>query len=109
MPKKQKKTPAEIAAGLVTSLNETESVLNTFRNIGKYKYRKQVHLSDVELNAKLDEDTASFIRTRSEYETMFYFLENEGLTEKYARFRADVHKEIQKGIKEEEDESKNEN
>ena len=101
MPKKQKgKTIEEIASGLVVSLNETEQVLNTFRNIGKYKYRKQIHLSDVELGAKLDEDTESFIRTRSEYETMFYFLEKEGLMEKYARFRADVHKEIQKGIKE---------
>lgn len=95
------KTVSEIADGLVVALNETEAVLNTFRKIGSYYFRKKIKMSDVELSKQLDEDTASFIRTRSEYETMFYFLEKEGLMEKYVGFRAEVHEEIQKRIKEE--------
>jgi len=99
MAEKQKlKTVAEIADGLVVALNDTEAVLNTFRNIGKYKFRKQIHMSDVELNEKLDADTGSFIRTRSEYEIMFHFLEKKGIMEKYVAFRAEVHAEIQKRV-----------
>ena len=89
------KTTKEIASGLIVALNETEKVLNTFRNIGRPMYRELIKMSDKKLNEKLDADTESFIRTRSEYETMYYFLEKEGLKEKYAAFRAEVHKEIQ--------------
>ena len=100
MAEKQKlKTVEEIADGLVVALNDTESVLNTFRNIGKYEFRKKIHKSDVELNEALDKDTESFIRTRSEYETMYYFLEKRGLMEKYIAFRAEVHAAIQERIK----------
>ena len=100
MATKQKlKTVEEIADGLVVALNDTESVLNTFRNIGKYEFRKKIHKSDVELQETLDKDTESFIRTRSEYETMFHFLEKKGLMEKYIAFRAEVHAAIQEKIK----------
>lgn len=104
MEKKKAKTVKEIANGLIVSLNETEAVLNTFRNVWKKKFRKQIDLSDKELTKRMNEDTESFIRTRSEYETMYYFLERKGLLEEYAKFRASVHKEIQKRFKESPDE-----
>jgi hypothetical protein len=97
--KEKRKTVEEIASDLVVALNETESVLNTFRNIGNFYFRDRIRMSDKELKEKLDADTGNFIRTRSEYETMYYFLEARGLMEKYAAFRAEVHAAIQAKIK----------
>jgi hypothetical protein len=96
--KQKLKTVDEIANSLVVSLTNVEEALNIFRRIGKYKFRKEIHLSDVELEAQLDKDTESFVRTQSEYETMFHFLEKRGLLEKYAEFRAEVHAAIQARI-----------
>lgn len=93
--KQKLKTVEEIASGLVVALNDTEAVLNTFRNVGSFYFRNKIRMSDKELKESLDEDTAIFIKTRSEYETMYYFLEKKGLMEKYAEFRAEVHAAIQ--------------
>jgi len=100
--KEKKETVDEIADGLVKSLTETEGVLKTFRKIGSYYFRKKIQMSDVELTKQLDADTESFIRTQSEYWTMFYFLKRKNLLEKYAKFRGEVHAVIQCKMQEEE-------
>jgi len=93
--KEKHETTEEIADGLVKSLTETEGVLKTFRQIGSYYFRKKIQMSDVELTKQLDTDTESFIRTQSEYWTMFYFLKGNNLLEKYAKFRGEIHAIIQ--------------
>lgn len=92
--KKTPPTPAEVAKGVIESIANTEDFLIMLRKIGEYKYRKLIHLSDIELTEKLDTETTNMLTVAREYYLMFDFLHRTKSVEAYMVFRSQVMREL---------------
>lgn len=64
----------EIVAGCLESVASAESFLETLKQVGSYKYRKQIHLSDVELAQLLNENITAQLRVVRDYYLIWTFI-----------------------------------
>jgi len=84
-----------IVDGLLESVSKTESFLDLLRKIGKYDFRKNIHLSDVELTNMLNENITAQLCAAREYFLMFsYMRKDEKRWKEFGDFRTECMKEV---------------
>lgn len=84
----------EIVDGLLKSVASTEQFLDLLRQIGSYNFRKQIHLSDVELTAMIDENITAQLMATRDYYLMFEFIQSGEHKDAYAKFRDECMAEV---------------
>ena len=91
------KTATEIVVdGLMASVSSTEQFLDLLRNVGKYDYRKKIHLSDVELTEKLNENITAQLMAIRDYYLLHEFVKQSGHAEAFALFRTQCLEEVKR-------------
>lgn len=89
----------EIVAGCLESVATTEDFLQMLKQVGSYAYRKNIHLSDVELSKLLDDNiTAQLSATRDYYLIWEFIHRDPKIAAKWEAFWKECDAEIQRVI-----------
>ena len=86
----------EIAKKIRAGLENTATFLEFLNNIGKYTYRKNVKLSDVELENFINEQKTNITLSIRDYLVFYEFIKKENLQDKLMIFQTELQKEFEK-------------
>ena len=111
LPKPADKKPTsdtipEIVTGCLNAVAGTEDFLQMLRNVGKYDYRKKIHLSDVELTELLDKNITAQLQVTRDYYLIWEFIHRDpNVASKWDAFWKECSEEIQRFVSGEEENS----
>lgn len=84
----------ELIPEMMQAVNATGAFLDMLKQIAKYTYRRNIKLSDEELEKHIEDQIINLLQANREYYLMHHFIMRENLWPRWEMFRAEVQKEL---------------
>lgn len=96
MKKKEQQPVAELVKTMMEGVNATGNFLDFLRQIGSFKFRATIQMTDTKLAEHIDSQVINMLQATREYYMMHQFLQRENLWARWEMFRAECQKEVLK-------------
>ena len=84
----------EIAAHTVKEVEKLAQFLDVMKQSGSFYFRRNIKLSDVELESHLEQGIVNILHSMREYSILYHFVMQNGLEDQYKAFKKTIADEI---------------
>lgn len=90
----EQKPVSEIVPAMMEAINATGAFLDMLKQIAKYTYRRNIKMSDEELEQHIETQIINMLQANREYYLMHHFIIRENLWPRWEMFRAECQNEV---------------